>query len=267
MTISRQLGTAELLYRRAKQMGLQPSWVTPNGMFAIATVDGEKYINSTFSSLNSHVGASLAKDKYLTRLIMERSNLPNIPFARPETPAQAQAFLEEHGTIIVKPVDGAGSKDIHMVTHMDDLNGIDIRKYIFEKYILGQEIRYLVLADEVIGVYESEYGTSVEVTRPRRGITYPPNEWDPVLIELSKRIARTIGLKFAAVDYLIDAEGGVHILEVNTSPDLKWCHAPSSGSPIDIATPFIQAMLDDMQNQTLRLTRDDGLGILSARGV
>src|SRR5690242_10376523 len=30
----RKLGTAELLFRGAQEMGLQPNWITPNGLFA-----------------------------------------------------------------------------------------------------------------------------------------------------------------------------------------------------------------------------------------
>ncbi|MEK7152794.1 MAG: ATP-grasp domain-containing protein [Patescibacteria group bacterium] len=248
MATSQKLGGAELLYRCAEQMGLQPSWVTPNGLFVIVTGAGEKYVNLGVSPLNTQVGASLSKNKYFARLIMERHNLPNIPFARPRTDAQAKAFLDEHTTIIVKPVSGAGAQDIHIVRDMSELESIDIRKYIFEKYITGKEMRYLVLADSVIAVHESEYGTSVEETRALQRISYSQDDWDPALIDLSTRIASILGLKFAAVDYLVDAQNRVYILEVNSAPGLKWFHAPTSGPPVDVAAMFLRALLADPAN-------------------
>ena len=241
-----RLSTAELLYRQAKHMGLQPSWIMSDGLFAIATPDGEKYINIARSPLNSHVSTSLVINKHITRLILARHNLPNIPFARPQTLAEAEAFLKEHTTIIVKPVAGAGAQDIRIVTSMDELEGVDILKYIFEKYITGKEMRCLVLADQVIAVHQSEYGTSVAANRELQRISYHEDEWDPALTKLSLRISKILGLKFAAVDYLVDGEGRIYILEINSNPGLQWFHAPSSGPSVDVAAMFLEAMVEDV---------------------
>jgi glutathione synthase/RimK-type ligase-like ATP-grasp enzyme len=249
MTGDKKLGTSGLLFRGAQQMGLQPSWVTQGALFAILTDDGERYINFARSPLNSHVSISLAKNKYLTRLILERHGLPNIAFARPETLEQAELFLRTHKKIIVKPLEGSGARDIHIVSAMEQLQDIDIRNYIFERYTPGKEIRYLVLNGVVIAVYQSEYGTSVAVARPLECISFPRSIWDPNLMTLSVRVARILGLRFAAVDYLIDAQGAAHILEVNSTPDLKWFHAPTSGPSVDVARLFLQAILTDLDRQ------------------
>lgn len=243
---SEKLGTAELLYRRAKQMSLQPSWVIQDGLFTIQTTSGEKYINFARSPFNSDVSISLAKNKYVTRLLMERHQLPNIPFARPQNLVEAKQFLKKHAQIIVKPVTGYGAQDIHIVSDGRELETMNIRKYIFEKYIAGKEMRYLVLNNDIIGVHESKYGTSVAEDRPLQRISYQHTTWDPLLIALSLRIANILDLHFAAVDYLIDAQGQVYILEVNTNPGLKWFHAPTSGPPVDVAGIFITAILEGL---------------------
>lgn len=245
MAVCQQLGTAELLYKTAQQMGLSPYWIKPNGLFIISTPDGDKYINFARSPLNSHVCASLAKDKYIARLLMERHNLPNIPFAKPQTREQAEEFLDLHGKIIVKPVGGSGARDIHIVSHKDELSGLNIPKYIFEKYISGKEMRYLVISGNVVGVYQSEYGISVKATRNLQCISYGEEDWDPALMRLASRIAKIFRLQFVAVDYLIDAQGKPYVLEINTTPDLKWFHAPTSGPVIDVARQFLEAIFKD----------------------
>src|SRR5688500_12154480 len=105
MAKDKKIGTAELLYRQAERMGLQPSWVAADGLFAISLDGQEQYIHFARSPLNSHIGTSLARDKHLTRLVLERHNMQNIPFCRPQTRAEAITFLYRHGSkIIVKPV-------------------------------------------------------------------------------------------------------------------------------------------------------------------
>jgi glutathione synthase/RimK-type ligase-like ATP-grasp enzyme len=237
-----RLGTSELLFRAAQEMGLQPDWVVADGTFAVVINGEEQYINFARSPLNSDTGASLAKNKHLTRCILQRRGIPNIPFLRPHTHAEAAHFLRTHGKIVAKPVGGSGAHDIHIVTKVAQLRALAITKYILEKYIAGEELRYLVLNGTVIGVHRSDYGVSVEETRPLERISYPADRWDEALVASSLRVANILGLKFAAVDYLVDTAGHAYILEVNTAPGLKWFHAPSRGPAIDVATQFLQAI-------------------------
>ena len=249
MTTDRKLGTAELLFNRARQMGLQPAWVTPNGLLAISINGQEKYIHFACSPLNSHLSVSLARNKYMTRMILGRHNMQNIPFVRPTTINEAQAFLQTHGKIVAKPVTGAGARDIHVITQNVQLQDLQITKYILEKYIAGKELSYLLLNDEIIGVHRSEYGTSVEEHRPLRRISYPRVAWNPALVDSTLKIATILNLRFAAVDYLIDTSGRAYILEVNTGPGMKWFHAPTSGPVVDVASLFLEAMLDDLGSE------------------
>jgi len=237
-----KLGTAELLFRCADEIGLQPSWLTPDGLFVITVGGQEKYINFARSPLNSHTAASLAKDKYLARLILERHNMPNIPFTRPATYDEAESFFHKYKKIVAKPVRGAGAHDIHIVTSHAQLKALRITDYILEQYIAGKELRYLILEGNVIGVHHSEYGVSVEEDRPLQRISYPQFAWDTELVECSLEIGRILDLRFAAVDYLVDASGRAYVLEVNSTPGLKWFHAPTSGPVVDVARHFLEAI-------------------------
>lgn len=224
-------------------MGLRPSWVTPQALFAVSTTHGEKYINFSRSPLNSHVGVSLCSNKYVTRLILDRNNLQNIPYAQPETIAQAEVFLAQYTKIIAKPKSGSGCRDIHVITDKAALRALDISKYILEQHITGKEMRYLVLNDKVIAVHRSDYGISVEEDRPLERISYPEVDWNPQSVETSLKITRILGLRFTAIDFMVDASGRQFILEVNTAPGLKWFHAPTSGPSVDVASLFMNSAL------------------------
>ena len=230
-------------------MNLQPSWIIQGGLFVISTPDGDRYINLARSSLNSDVSVSLVKNKFLARQIMQRHDLPNIPFACPQTYAEAEVFLRRHTTIIVKPISGTGAEDIHIVSNMAELQGMDVTKYIFEKYISGVEMRFLVLDGAVIAVHKSDYGISVEANRALERISYSQNDWNPMLVALSLKISLLFGLHLAAVDFLIDPQGRAYVLEVNTTPGLKWFHAPSSGPVVDVATLFLSSLLTSANGQ------------------
>ena len=252
-----KVGTAELLFRSAQEMGLNPSWVTPDGLFAIVVDGHERYVNFACSPLNSHIAASLAKNKYLTRRVLERHNMQNIPFLRPQSRADGELFLEAHGTIVAKPLTGSGARDIHVITEPAQLDLQNITKYILEKHIMGEELRYLVLNDSVIGVHRSDYGTSVEEDRQLKRISYPATRWDPTLITTSLRVAHILDLKFAAIDYLVEPRGQTYILEVNTTPGLKWFHAPTSGPVVDVARQFLTAAFNGASSSVYRQKEGD----------
>lgn len=247
MTISKKLGTAELLYNCAASMGLRPEWVRYSNFFSISTTEGDRYIYYAKSTLNSHLSNSIARNKHITRLVLERSGLPNIAFIKPSNLADAEQFLTRHSKIIVKPLNGSNSSDVHIVEASEDLRNMDLTKYILEKYTVGKELRYLVLNGKVIAVHESEYGESVSKERDLKRISYPESEWNAELVALALKTAKTLQLRYAAVDYLIEPKGQAYILEVNSSPEMKWFHQPTSGPVIDLARLFLEAMLSDMK--------------------
>ena len=238
--VKKKAGAPELLFNRAFSMGLQPEWITPNGLFVITTDAGERYINNAQSSLNSTVNAGLAKNKYYTRLILDRHNLPNIPYMLSANIEESQAFLAKHKIIIVKPLQGAECTDIK-----NQLSTLDLSECILEKYLPGKEMRYLVLNGSVIAVHESKYGASVAQDRYLERVSYESSQWDPKLTEMSLKISEIMGLRFSAIDYLTDKNGESYILEVNTTPGLKWFHAPSEGPSVDVAKLFLDAMISN----------------------
>jgi len=72
------------------------------------------------------------------------------------------------------------------------------------------------------------------------------------LISSSLQVAHILDLKFAAVDYLVEPSGKAYILEVNTTPGLKWFHAPTSGPVVDVARQFLTAVFKDAKSPVLK---------------
>ena len=251
VTINKKLGTAELLYDCAVRMGLQPAWLKRGAIFSISTPVGEHYVYDAKSTLNSQLSSNMTRNKLATRLVLERRGLPGIAFLNTKHLAEAEQFLAEHSKIIVKPLDGSNSRDVHIVDAPERLQGMELSNYILEKYIAGKELRYLVLNNKVIAVHESEYGESVSESRELQRISHPESTWDAELVGLALKTAEILNLRYAAVDYLIGPQGQIHILEVNSSPGMKWFHAPTSGPVVDIARLFLESMLDDMYTKNL----------------
>ncbi|HSW99091.1 MAG TPA: hypothetical protein VLF71_04585 [Candidatus Saccharimonadales bacterium] len=243
--ITEKLGAAELLFKAASTMGLRPSWLKHGSIFAIPTQHGERYVNCSISSMNSHLSSRMVADKDAARLVLARQGFPNLAHLVPSNHAEARAFLAEYKKIVIKPTRGSNAHDIHIIESPGQLTSFEVQRYILEEYAPGKEVRYLLLNDKVIGVHESQYGESVAEDRPLKRISYPRANWDPELVAMSLQVARAFGLRFAAVDYIIGPDGRARILEVNSSPGMKWFHAPTSGPVVDVARLFLQAMLDD----------------------
>jgi glutathione synthase/RimK-type ligase-like ATP-grasp enzyme len=152
-------------------------------------------------------------------------------------------FLDSHRKVIVKPCKGSGSRGIQIIEVPAQLASIRLTDSLFEKYIAGKEVRYLILNDEVVGVYESQYGVAVNAARYLECVAYERAEWSSERTAMSLKIAKVLGLRFAAVDFLVDEAGVFYLLEVNSSPDLKWFHAPTTGPSVDVAALFMNAVL------------------------
>jgi len=242
---TKKLSSAELLFRAASGMELYPSWLKPGSIFAISTPKGERYVNYSISSINSQLSSSMVGDKNAARLVLARRGFPTMAHLVPASHTEAHAFLTKYEKIVIKPIKGSNSRDVHIVELPEQLAAFDVRHYIFEEYVPGKEIRYLLLNNQVIGVHESQYGESVAEDRDLKRISYPRSIWDPALEALSLKVAEAFGLRFAAVDYIISPDGQARILEVNSSPGMKWFHAPSSGPVVDVAGLFLRAMLND----------------------
>lgn len=233
---------------RATALGLKPELLTEYGIIAIHPNNQERYVFYGTSVLNNQLASHLATNKHASRIILERHNLPNIPYCLPESESEALEFLKKHKMIIAKPTMGRRSRGIRLIQQADDFKKVNLRTHILEEYIEGRQMRYLVLQNEVIAVHEKVYKEAISRPKQTRRIAYEKKDWDDKIVRLSLLAATALGLNFAAVDFLIDNEARAYILEVNQSPSLLRFNFPDEGPPIDLVKIFLEATVRTWNN-------------------
>ncbi len=243
------LDNSKLLFDKAHEMGLHPNWLHSYGLFSIKVGNKIGYVFAGTSMLNTHLSSYLTRNKHATRVILELHNLPNIPFAVPETLEDAQGFLKKHTNIIIKPTMGTGSQNVHLVTTLDDMKDLVLTDYIFEKYIQGEEMRYLVLNNNIIAVHKRILDGFIYNPMSDTHIALPRKQWDKQLIAIARDCLKALHLNFGAVDFIVDTKKNYFILEVNASPGLKWFKYPVSGPAIDIARLFLEATIEKISKE------------------
>jgi len=122
------------------------------------------FILNTVTPLTNSPSATIAKRKNLTNLILKDFNLP-IPEQRSLNSAvEALQFFNEFKDIVIKPAQQLGGKGVSILpkTENDVIKAYDIAleknksktstKVLGEEFIKGENYRFLVLGDKVIGI-------------------------------------------------------------------------------------------------------------------
>ena len=125
----------------------------------------------------------------------------------------------------------------------DQLNGIDLKSSLLEKFIEGEEYRVLVLQDKPIAFHRKFYTTPINDPEKVKRISYPKEKWNQEMVDLSRRCMKVLGLNFGCVDFMIDKEGKIFILEINSAPGLLRFEQPDQGPKVKIATMFLKETL------------------------
>ena len=189
------------------------------------------------------LGHSLALDKVVTKMILRQHGLPTPEFAvldRPEAPIPPEVVYPS----IVKPKNEAVSFGLRVVQNEDELR--DGTRLIFEKYgqpvlverfIEGREVNVGLLGNnppEAFPPVELSFGAggpqiyTYEDKTGRSGRSIEPICPAPIGEELNERAKKLAVAAFGAlglydcarVDFRLDDEGNLYILEVNSLPSL-----------------------------------------------
>jgi glutathione synthase/RimK-type ligase-like ATP-grasp enzyme len=236
---------AELLFRAAQDMGLEPVWLD-YGLFSVQAGGARRYVYYSASLMNSQLAQALAVNKYATRLILQEHSFPNIPFLLPDSYEAAKAFIEEHKVVVVKPIKGLKSLEVTIIRSADEVARDTLDStYIYEKFIQGTEMRVLILNGKVLAVHAREYPGPInnDPSKVNR-VSYEPSEWDGRMVETALAVTEVMGLRFAAVDFIQTDEGFV-VLEVNSAPELRRFEKPDEGPAIPAARLFLEAMMKE----------------------
>lgn len=233
----------QLLVSTAESMNLQPTVITDYGLVSIVINDKTRYLFHKGSNPNEQIASWLSQNKHAARVIFERNGLPNIPFCLPHGSVDAKDFLRKHEQIIIKPIRGKKSQDVHLIHTEHELAAVDATGYILEKYVKGQEVRILVVDSVVEAVHHKVYKSAINDPSTVKRVSIEKTHWDKKLTQLAIKAAQVIGLRFAAVDFLVTSDGAAYILEINSAPGIERFQAPDQGPAIDMMRLYLEQIV------------------------
>jgi glutathione synthase/RimK-type ligase-like ATP-grasp enzyme len=238
----------DLLISTAESMGLRPKRVNNLGLISVEIEGKKRFLFHKVSNPNNPMASMLSENKFVTRIIFEQNDLPNIPYCLPVDQNEAKTFLAEHGKIIAKPVRGKHSEDIHLITQPSEIEELNISGYILEKFIKGQETRFLVVSGVVEAVHLKVYESDINNPDTVKRISLETDAWDDSLVRVATRAAEAIGLCFTAVDFLVTEDNGAYLLEINSAPGLDRFQTPDEGPPIDVMKLYLEQVVTNYTN-------------------
>lgn len=235
MRITNGLKTASILFERAKELGLEPVWLTDYGAFTI-TFHGknETYFQSTLP-FNNVLAGYLTNNKHLTRLKAQEIGEKNIPYCFPQSLEELHSFFRKHHIIIGKPTRGSGGEGVIKITQESQLQTLQWQSMIFERFIEGVEWRVLILDAKVLGTARKTLSPLPNEPWNKRWEIFSVSPLPTEVLERSKKLLQHFGLRWGAVDFIEDPQKNFWLLEANYSPGFVHFHKPDAGKPIDIA--------------------------------
>ena len=159
--------------------------------------------------------------------------VPGLSFFDPKELDISMIIREIGSNIIIKPIDQGSSVDLHVISGEDmlaeTLERISVGHWIIEKRIFGRELTVGILGNDVLGL--------VEII-PRGGLydyqrKYSTGETEyrfPAIVDCEiEQEVKDFAMKafvacgcrdFGRVDFILNEDGKVYFLEINTIPGL-----------------------------------------------
>jgi GNAT-family acetyltransferase (TIGR03103 family) len=157
-----------------------------NGLFTLNLGGRQIRCHESLTDITSAVSMTLCQNKLLTHTILAKAGLSTPDYTLYRDLSQAHAFLDQHRSVVVKPIDGEQGLGISVdIRDADDLQAAieHARTFageiILERYQPGQDLRVLVIGQqvvaaairrpaEIIGDGEKDIKTLVEKQSRRR---------------------------------------------------------------------------------------------------
>ena len=194
----------------------------------------------------------IARDKYLSLLLLSRAGIPIPPTAVMENVHAAIRIAELWRDVVMKPLIGsmgfgairAANVDIVYTTSrtLNQLNQpIYIQKYVEKP---NRDIRAFVVGDRLVAAY---YRVQQDATRWKTNIAQgaraiPIKSVDPELENLAVRAARTLGLHYAGID-IAETNNGYVVFEVNASPNWRGLSMVSNINPAKYIAEYVMSLI------------------------
>lgn len=207
-----------------------------------------------FAYIGSGVNASkICIDKMISKTLAKNNDLPVLPGIRLNSGDPLNSFNIE-GTIgqkplVLKPTDKGSSIGVHICKNIDELKtvwtSINEGHWMIEPYVHGRELTVGILQGKALGAVEIRpkqgfYDFKNKYTAGSCEYLYPAPIGEATLQQL-QNIAEVFFekagcLDFGRVDFLLEPDGHVWFLEMNTIPGMTdQSLFPKSASCVGIA--------------------------------
>ena len=149
---------ARIIIREAQKRGIYIEILDAEGGYFELSFGGRSIVcRESLSELTTAIAMSRCDDKATTHRVLRQAGLRVPAQIRAENDQQALAFLEKHGSVVVKPgrgEQGAGiSVDVRdadsLRSAMDEARGV-CNTIILEEFASGDDLRIVVIGEEVV---------------------------------------------------------------------------------------------------------------------
>lgn len=153
----------------------------------------------------------------------------DIPAPRILSYNQCEELLSDGKKILIREPSSFGGRGITVVRDPGEFNGIPVSKFAVRFYPKRAEYRVHVFNQQAIATTQKRARRDTERSDDQRFIWNHNNGWvhcrDNVehvdgLEDLATRAVEVTGLDFGAVDLMLNRDGELRVLEVNTAPGI-----------------------------------------------
>ncbi|WP_425607343.1 N-acetylglutaminylglutamine synthetase [Roseibium sediminicola] len=149
---------ATIIVNEARRRGIQTEIIDAEGGFFRLSYGGRSVAcRESLSEFTSAVAMSICDDKATTRRIVERAGVDVPDQVLAGSADEISAFLEKHGSVVVKPARGEQGKGIAigLTTAEDVMEAIDVARtfsndVLVEECVTGQDLRLVVIDYKVV---------------------------------------------------------------------------------------------------------------------
>lgn len=160
---------AEIIVTEARRRGIGVTIIDPaSGTFELSHGGRTIKCRESLSDLTSAVALSCCTDKALTSRMLAEAGLAVPAQQLADDPKSVREFLDRHGAVVVKPVDGDQGLGVHVdVSGPAEVESAieDARQHspniLVEAFCRGMELRVIVIGGEVVAAAERRPPTIV----------------------------------------------------------------------------------------------------------
>lgn len=229
-----------MLYQICQEEGIKLEFLCTNWVRKLEKAGRAKFIVGRQTGLNSYTAGEIASDKVATYDVLHGNNVPSVEhvilyeFSNREhytmgrnSSKYVESYLAEHNNhIVVKPINGKCGEGVAQISDTKqimpallDLFCAHLTLCMSPFYKIQHEYRVVLLDGEVRLAYmkllndEAQWKFNLCQGATTADI---PQEKLKSIVELAKRAAATIGLRFCSIDVIETKAGEMMVLEANS---------------------------------------------------